>query len=236
MGSKTSTQTLPQPRMSDEMLEIMLIKGVVLFFAIILVYIPAMDGGYIYDDDQLLTMNPIIQRGTGFLDAESWRGLGSFWFPRDARGAADYFPATSSMLWLEWRIFGNNEPHTPPAVRGIGAPGYHIVNVVLHACCVVLLWAVLARISIPGAWISAFIWGVHPVCVESVAWISELKNTLSMAIFLVMMLAWFRFQRTRLTRDYVLTIVLFIIALLAKTAIVMAPFILLLYVWWDRGL
>ena len=77
MGSKTSTQTLPQPRMSDEMLEIMLIKGVLLFFAIILVYIPAMDGGYIYDDDQLLTINPIIQRGTGFTGSGivAWAGI-----------------------------------------------------------------------------------------------------------------------------------------------------------------
>ncbi|MGB8353555.1 MAG: tetratricopeptide repeat protein [Chthoniobacteraceae bacterium] len=153
----------------------------------------------------------------------------------DARGAADYFPATSSMLWLEWRIFGNNEPNTPKVNQGIGAPGYHIVNVVLHACCVILLWAVLARLSLPGAWISAFIWGIHPVCVESVAWISELKNTLSMVVFLIMMLMWFRYQRTKDKWDYALTIALFIVALLAKTAIVMAPFVLLLHIWWERG-
>jgi len=221
--------------MTEEMLEKMLLKGVLLFFAVVIIYIPAMYGGYIYDDDQLLTQNPLIQQGSGFTDPESWAGLGKIWFPVEARGSADYFPATSTALWIEWRLFGNNEPRTPPADRGFGAPGYHIVNVLLHATCVLLLWLVLEKMRIPGAWIASFVWGVHPVCVESVAWISELKNTLSMALFLVMMLAWIKFQRTKRPGDYAMTIAMFVIALLAKTAIVMVPFVLLLYVWWERG-
>lgn len=212
-----------------------LLKALLLFFITIAVYIPAMDAGYIYDDDQLLTQNPAILRGVGFLDPESWRGLASIWWPQDARVSADYFPLTSTTLWIEWRLWGNNEPGTPPQFVGIGSPGYHVTNILLHACCALALWRVLLLLPMPGAWIASLLWAIHPVGVESVAWISERKNTLSMLLFLVTLLAWFRYQRTKTPAHYRTTLFWFVAALLAKTAIVMLPFVLLLYVWWLRG-
>lgn len=215
--------------------ELRIILALVLLFVTVAAYIPAWDGEYIYDDDTLLTQNPAIRRGSGFLDPESWKGLGSFWFPRKAEVAADYFPLTSTTFWIEWRLWGNTEPGTPGYAFGLGAPGYHITNILLHAVCAILLWVVLKRLSIPGAWFAALLWGVHPVCVESVAWISERKNTLSMALFLAMMLSWIKYIRTDRRHYYITTLIWFLLALLAKTAIVMVPFVLLLTIWWTRG-
>ena len=105
------------------MLEKLVIQGLILFFMAVAVYIPVMNGGIIYDDDQLLTQNMNIQRGNGFLDKESWRGLASIWFPEDKAVSADYFPVTGTSLWFEWRLWGNNDPKTPPQFKGIGAAG-----------------------------------------------------------------------------------------------------------------
>lgn len=210
-------------------------KALLLFFVTLAVYFPAMNAGYIYDDDQLLTQNPAIRRGVGFLDSESWKGLASIWWPSNARVSADYFPLTSSTLWLEWRFWGNDDPDTPPEHLGIGSLGYHVTNIILHALCALALWRVLLMLPMPAAWTAALLWAIHPVGVESVAWIAERKNTLSMLLFLLTMLAWFRYQSTKTSKDYKLTLVWFIAALLAKTAVVMLPFVLLLYVWWLRG-
>lgn len=215
--------------------ELRILLVLVLFFVTAAAYIPAWDGEYIYDDDTLLTQNPAIRRGSGFLDPESWKGLASFWFPTDKNVTADYFPLTSTTFWIEWRLWGNTEPGTPGYAFGLGAPGYHITNILLHAICAILLWIVLKRLSIPGAWFAALLWAVHPVCVESVAWISERKNTLSMALFLAAMLSWIRFVQLDRRKYYFMTLAWFILALLAKTAIVMVPFVLLLTVWWMRG-
>jgi tetratricopeptide (TPR) repeat protein len=230
------TQPAPAPiAPSGEHWEESFFKGLLLFLTVIAVYIPVMGGGFIYDDDQLLTKNPGIVRGDGFSDPESWRGLRSIWLPFDISESRDYAPLASTMLWAEWRIWGNNEPAAAEAVRGIGAPGYHVTNIVLHGLCALLLWALLLQIGMPGAWLAALVWGVHPVAVESVAWISERRNTLSMALLLVTLLAWFRFQQNERRRDYAAAVLLFAAALFAKSSVVMLPFVLLLSVWWMRG-
>jgi protein O-mannosyl-transferase len=210
-------------------------KGLLLFLVVIAVYIPVMGGGFIYDDDQLLTQNQGIVLGEGFSDPKSWHGLKSIWLPLDVSESRDYAPLASTMLWVEWRIWGNNEPAVAESVRGIGAKGYHITNIVLQALCALLLWAALARIGMPGAWLAALVWGVHPVGVESVAWIAERRNTLSMALLLLTLLAWFRFQRDGQRRVYAAAVLLFAAALFAKSSVVMLPFVLLLSVWWLRG-
>lgn len=192
--------------------------------------------GFIWDDDQLLTVNPAIRQGGRTFNAEAWAGLKKFWVPEDdARISADYFPLTSTTLWLEWRLWGNDEPHAPPEDQGIGAPGYHTTNILLHAICVVLLWRVLLALKIPGAWVAALLWGIHPVCVESVCWISERKNTLSMCFMLMTFGAWLKWFNRGEEGGYWRSALWFLLALLSKTSVVPVPIMLLVITWWKHG-
>ena len=238
--SRNNQESVGKPPLTDEMVEVIFLKALLLFFMAVLIYIPAMNGGYIYDDDNLLYNNPAIRRGYGW-NAEAWKGLWSFWLPvgADAAAAADYAPLADTTLWLEWRFWGNNGdlngPERDPHFQGIGSTGYHITNIILHGIAALLLWYMLAQMGIPGAWLAALVWAVHPVCAESVAWISERRNTLSMGLFALTMISWFNFQRTRRWSKYYLAILLFILTMFAKTSIVMLPVVLLLCVWWMRN-
>src|SRR5262249_30140534 len=118
---------------------------------------------------------------------------------------------------------------------------FHLVNVCLHVANALLLWRVLARLQVPGAWLAAAVFAVHPVHVESVAWVTERKNVLSGLLYLLALLSYLRFA---LPTDearrggwgfYALTVVLFALALLAKTVTCTLPVALLLVLWWKRG-
>lgn len=191
-----------------------LLGSAVLALLVFLVYLPSLPGGFIWDDLLLVHENPLVKGEFT---------LGTIWFRTD-------FPLSNVALWLEWLAFGDN------------ATGYRIVNAVLHATSCVLLWRLLVRLNIPGAWLAAALFAVHPVAVASVAWISEIKNTLSLPFYLLSF--WFYLgaeenseaNRTRRARwNYFFSLLAFILALLAKTSTVMLPVILLAGAGWRRG-
>jgi tetratricopeptide (TPR) repeat protein len=186
-------------------------NAVLLFVALaFVVYAPALAAGFIWDDGRAITDN---------LALRSWHGLRDIW---SGQGDADYFPLKSTVLWLVYQVFG---ARTSP---------YHILNVGAHAANAVLLWRVLRRLSIPGAWLAGLVFLVHPTHVESVAWVSECKNTLSLLFVLLSLLAWFRYEHDRRGRSYVAALVLFVGGLLCKTTVVILPVVLVLFTWWQR--
>jgi protein O-mannosyl-transferase len=187
------------------------IGAAIIIVITILAYLPVMRGGFFWDDSTLITENPMVKAPDG---------LYRFWFTTEA---PDYYPLTFSLSWLEWRLWGNN------------ASAYHVVNVLLHAINAVLVWLVLRRLKIPGAWLAALVFAVHPVNVATVGWISEQKNTLSMLFYAVAVLLYLQFDETRHWRWCGLSLLAFVLALLSKSAVVMLPVVLLMCMWWRHG-
>ena len=159
---------------------------------VIVVYWPAFAAGFLWDDYTMVSDSALL-RGP----------LRIIWF---TAVPADYFPLTYSSLWLEWRLWGDNPM------------GYHIVNVLLHAVSCIILWRVLARLKLPGAFLAAMLFAVHPVNVESVAWIAERKNALAMAFFMLTAWSFVCFAENGKLRYYFLSLAAFLLSLLAKTS------------------
>ncbi len=183
-------------------------------------YVPAMRGDFIWDDDAYVTRNRTL---------ETAGGLRRIWFEIGA--TPQYYPLVFSTFWLERRVWDLN-PF-----------GYHLTNVLLHAASAVLLWRILRRLSVPGAWLAAAVFAVHPVQVESVAWITERKNVLSGVFYFASMLAYLRFtglesdarRERRPWRLYALSFVCFAAALLSKTVTCSLPAVVVLLLWWKRS-
>lgn len=192
----------------------------VLVVGTVLAYLPLWHAGFIWDDRSLVVDNPLIRRGDGL-----WR----FWC---STKPVDYYPVTSTMWWLEWRLWGGNPT------------GYHAVNLSLHVLAAVLLWRLLVRLRLPGAWLAAAIFAVHPVNVESVAWIAEQKNLLAMVFYLVSLSCFLRSRPSAGSAGassgvsprvwYGLALVAAGLALLSKTAVAPIPVILLGLVAWQQ--
>ncbi len=174
-------------------------------------YLPALGGGIVWDDDDVIFANRFVQASDG---------LRHFWL---TTSASDYFPLSSTVHWIEWRLWGENPL------------GYHAVNIALHAGSALVLWRVLGRLAVPCSFIAAALFAVHPVSVASVAWMSELKNVLSLCLAATALLAYLRFEDGEPRRWYVVALVAFALALLAKTSVVMLPALLLLLAWYRRG-
>lgn len=164
-------------------------------------YAPSLAGGFVFDDHLLVEGSPL-------LSGPLWR----IWFTTDP---VDYWPLTSTSLWVEWRLFGAS-----PA-------GYRIVSLALHVAVALLLARVLESLRVPGASLAGLIFAVHPVAVESVAWISERKNGLSGVLFLGAALAWLAFREDGRARTAAAAAGAFAGSLLAKTSTVMLPVVLL---------
>jgi len=173
-------------------------------------YGPAWNGGFLWDDAAHLTRPEL----------RSWRGLWRIWFEPGA--TQQHYPLLHSALWVQHRLWGDNPI------------GYHLVNLVLHSGTAAMVALTLRRLSVPGAVLAAAIFALHPVQVESVAWISELKNTLSAVLYLGAALAWLRFEEKRETRTYLMSLALFVLGLCSKTVTATLPAALLLVHWWRR--
>src|SRR5947208_5110865 len=188
----------------------------------ILAYQPAWQGGLLWDDDNCTTPPEL----------RSLDGLRRIWFV--PRTIAQYYPLLFSSYWLQQRLWGDSPS------------GYHLVNLLLHIGCVVLVLRILRFLRIPGAELATIIFALHPVNVETVAWISERKNTLSGVFGLAATLWYLKFDENRSGQEkdgpqgsgyssYALAIVLFLLGLLGKTAIVTLPLAWLAILWWKRG-
>src|ERR1043166_4603878 len=194
-------------------------QAAIVIAAVLIAYIPAMRGGYIWDDDRYVTKNATLRDNAG---------LRRIWF--DVGATPQYYPLVFTSFWIERRIC---DAH--PA-------GYHLTNLLLHAANAVLLLVALRRLKIPGAWIAAMLFAVHPVHVESVAWITERKNVLSGMFYLGALLAYLRFSGIEKPDDhgpdrwrfYILSLILFTAALLSKTVTCTLPAVIALILWWKH--
>ncbi len=184
---------------------------VALLAAVILVYQPAWHGGLLWDDDAHVPRPEL----------RSCYGLYRIWF--EVGATLQYYPLLHSAFWFEHKLWGNT------------TLGYHLVNILLHAAAAVMVAIILRRLAVPGAYLAAAIFALHPVQVESVAWIAELKNTLSGVFYLGAMMAYLHFDQTRKTPWYLGALALFLLGLLSKTIIATLPGALLVIFWWRRG-
>lgn len=151
----------------------------------------------------------------------SWHGLVRIW--KEPGATQQYYPLTHSAFWLEHKLWGD------------AVLPYHFVNISLHLGSALLLFVLLRRLSLDGAWLAAALFALHPVHVESVAWISELKNTLSTFLALASALFCLRFYDDRRTSSYVVALVLFLLGLFSKSVIATLPAALLVVLWWKNG-
>ncbi len=202
---------------------------------VLVAYLPAFSGGFVWDDDYHVTNNSTLL---------SLDGLRRIWLEPGA--VPQYYPLVHTSFWVEHHLWGN-DPR-----------GYHAVNVLLHCAATLFLWRVLVRLRVPGAWLGAALFAVHPVEVESVAWIAERKNLLAAVFGLASLLAYLRFsplesdaessksaeaapperrspQGSAAWRYYAVSLAFFVAALLSKTVIAVLPAVLLVITWWKRG-
>jgi len=183
-------------------------------------YSPALHGGWLWDDAMEVARNPLLRSGSGL--AKIWLGTASL----------DYLPVKGTIQWLEWHLWGDR------------VLLHHAVNVVLHLAGAFLIWSLLGRLGVRRAWLGGLLFAVHPLAVESVAWISELKNTLSLPFLLLAMIAYVDFDERGHApktsaggnfRALAPSLLFFLLAMLSKSSAVMFPVIILLYGWWRRG-
>src|SRR5947207_4381501 len=188
-----------------------LILAVVLAAVTIFAYRPAWHAGFLWDDDAYIINNELLTAPDG------WQRI---WFSLDSQ--SQYFPFTYSTFRIEHALWGLN------------TTGYHWVNLLLHIGNALLVWAVLARLRVPGSWLAAAIFALHPVHLESVAWITERKNVLIAFFFLLTLLGWIAFVDERTRRRwifYCLALIFYVLALSAKSTACTLPAALFLILW-----
>jgi len=180
--------------------------------AILFIYGPVLHGGWLWDDDLYFAGNPLLRDPDRIWKA--WFEPGSF---------IDYYPILETVEWFQWQLWG------------MDTLGYHLTSLALHLVSALLVWRLLSKFGLRLAWLGGLIFAVHPVQVESVAWIVELKNTLSLPPFLLALCAWIDYREHGKPRDYLLAVALFLFAMLCKITMAPFPATILLYEWWKRG-
>ena len=215
------------------------LPGLLLFAAVVTAFLPALAAGFIWNDDTYLTANRTL---------DGLDGLRLIW--TQPRANEQFYPMVFTSFWVEKRLWG------------LDPFGYHLVNVLLHAGSALLLWRLLARLGLRGAWLAAAAFALHPMCVESVAWVTERKNTLSLFLSLLAMHAYLAAREKRgeeETGDFprkgkkrgqpparseagppfralsFIGFFFFVLALFSKTTAAVVPAVLLVLVWWRDG-
>lgn len=177
-------------------------------------YYPALMAGFIWDDVIFTGAKPVRE----------WAGLWDIWFhPKSLTREGHYWPVVYTSFWLEHKLWG------------FAPAGYHAVNLLLQLINSLLVWRLMLRLAVPGAWLIAAVFAVHPLHVESVAWIIERKDLLSGMFYMTAVLFWLRFMEVPRWRYYLLALGLFMVSLLCKTVTVTLPAALLVLHWWKRG-
>ena len=191
------------------------LRGALLLAALtVTAYLPALGAGFVWDD-VIFVEEPVVHE---------WSGLWNIWFsPADIAGEAHYWPVVYTSFWLEHKLWG------------LAPLGYHAVNVLLHLVNVLLIWRLMGRLAAPGAWVVAAVFAVHPLHVESVAWVIERKDVLSALFYLTAALTWIRFTETPRPGRHLLALGLFTAGLLSKSVVVTLPAALLIWHWWQAG-
>jgi tetratricopeptide (TPR) repeat protein len=211
--------------------KVLLGLALALVSAVVVAYLPALSAGFIWNDDTYVTDNPTL---------DGVQGLRLIW--ADPRANEQYYPLVFTSFWAEKRLWG------------LHPFGYHLINVLLHAGSALLLWWFLRRLGLPGGWLAAAVFALHPVCVESVAWVAERKNTLSLLLTLLAAHAYLASTEAGATSEqhgrktqaelpwhrrpstlYAAALVSFTLALLAKTTASLLPAVLLVLAWWRNG-
>ena len=182
---------------------------------VVVCYLPAMLwGGFVWDDNLCIKVDPV----------RNVSGLWQIWFsPSAIEKEHHYWPLVYTTFWLEHKLWG------------FDPTGYHVVNVLLHLANTLLLWHLVRRLAVPGAWVVAAVFAVHPLHVESVAWVIERKDVLSGLFYLAAVLAWMRFVEQPRRGWYVCSLVLYAAGLLSKSIVVTLPVALLIWHWWQQG-
>jgi tetratricopeptide (TPR) repeat protein len=211
--------------------------AVLIAAAVFMAYLPSINGGFIWDDHDLITNNNLIKASDGPL---------LIWCSTEP---IDYWPVTNTTFWIEWRLWGMHPT------------GYHLTNLILHIAESVLIWIILRKLSMPGAFLAAMIFALHPVNVESVAWIAQRKNLMAMLFFLISILLYLKGIQGATSRRpegtwretasgflhpssfiphpsgfFWLSLAAFTLAMLSKGSVAVLPILLLGIVWWQRPL
>ncbi len=176
------------------------------------VFAPALRGDWLMDDDMYVTQNALLHD-----PARLWK----IWFVPGS--LIEYYPIEASAQAVQWHLWH------------FDTLGYHLTNVILHIIGALLVWRLLEKFGLRFAWLGGFLFAVHPAVVESVAWISEFKNVLSLPPFLLAMIFWLDYEERGRARDYGLALGLFLAAMLCKISMALFPLAILLYAWWKRG-